>query len=168
MNSQARCKLDEKCEKCIFVGYSSQSKAYKLYNPVSGKIMVNRNVVFNEDASWNFNSGNKSSNIQLFPSDVIIDQKYGADQFLAGPSTTSSIAPATSPTLEEPSAEPTPLTRSTRDRKPNPNMLTIYVVFFLYLFQILFSLKMLKQRINGANLWKRSCWLFKRIKHGTW
>ena len=51
VNSQARCKLDEKCEKCIFVGYSSQSKAYKLYNPVSGKIMVNRNVVFNEDAA---------------------------------------------------------------------------------------------------------------------
>ena len=82
--------------------------------------MVNRNVVFNEDASWNFNSGNESSNIQLLPSDVIVDQEYGADQFLAGPSTTSSIVPAISPTLEEPSAEPTPLRRSTRDRKPNP------------------------------------------------
>ena len=64
--------------------------------------MVNRNIVFNEDASCNFNSGNESSNIQLLPSDVVVDQEYGADQFLAGPSTTSSIAPATSPTLEEP------------------------------------------------------------------
>ena len=54
---------------------------------------------------------NESSNIQLLPSDVVVDQEYGADQFLAGPSTTSSIAPATSPTLEEPSAEPTPLRR---------------------------------------------------------
>ena len=82
--------------------------------------MVNRNVLFKEDASWKFNLGNESSNIQLLPSDVIVDQEYGADQFLAGPSTTSSIVPATSPTLEEPSAEPTPLRRSTRDRKPNP------------------------------------------------
>uniref|UniRef100_A0A3Q7JBG4 Retrovirus-related Pol polyprotein from transposon TNT 1-94-like beta-barrel domain-containing protein n=1 Tax=Solanum lycopersicum TaxID=4081 RepID=A0A3Q7JBG4_SOLLC len=33
---------------------------------------------------------------------IMTSQEYGADQFLAGPSTTSSIAPATSPTLEEP------------------------------------------------------------------
>ena len=82
--------------------------------------MVNKNVVFNDDASCNFNSGNESSNIQLLPSDVIVDQEYRADQFLAGPSTTSSIVQATSPTLEEPSAEPTPLRKSTRDRKTNP------------------------------------------------
>lgn len=51
VNSQARQKLDEKSKKCIFVGYSTQSKAYKLYDPVSGKIMISRNVMFNEDAS---------------------------------------------------------------------------------------------------------------------
>jgi len=117
INSPARRKLDEKCEKCIFVGYSTQSKAYKLYNPVSGKITVNRNVVFNEDASWNFNSTNESSNIKLLPSDDIIDQEYVADPFLVGPSSTSSIAPTTSPIMEKPSAEPTPLRRSTIDRK---------------------------------------------------
>ena len=38
MYSQARYKLDEKSMKCIFVGYSTQSKAYKLYNPLSGKL----------------------------------------------------------------------------------------------------------------------------------
>uniref|UniRef100_A0A3Q7HCA8 Uncharacterized protein n=1 Tax=Solanum lycopersicum TaxID=4081 RepID=A0A3Q7HCA8_SOLLC len=51
---------------------------------------------------------------------IMTSQEYAADQFLASPSTTSSNAPATSPTLEEPSAEPTLLRRSTRDRKPNP------------------------------------------------
>ncbi|KAD7477788.1 hypothetical protein E3N88_00924 [Mikania micrantha] len=30
---QRRSKLDDKSEKCIFVGYSEQSKAYKLFNP---------------------------------------------------------------------------------------------------------------------------------------
>lgn len=29
-------KIDEKSEKCIFVGYCSQSQAYKLYKPISG------------------------------------------------------------------------------------------------------------------------------------
>ena len=31
---QVRQKLDEKSEKCIFIGYCTQSKAYKLYNPL--------------------------------------------------------------------------------------------------------------------------------------
>ncbi|RVW37270.1 Retrovirus-related Pol polyprotein from transposon TNT 1-94 [Vitis vinifera] len=52
IDSHNRSKLDEKSIKCIFIGYCSQSKGYKLYNPVSGKIIVSRNVVFDEKASW--------------------------------------------------------------------------------------------------------------------
>lgn len=47
----SRSKLDDKFVKCIFVDYSVQSKAYKLYNPVSGKVIISRNVLFNEEAS---------------------------------------------------------------------------------------------------------------------
>ena len=47
-------KFDKKPEKYIFVGYSSESKAYKLYNPVSGKLTISRDVVFNEAASWDW------------------------------------------------------------------------------------------------------------------
>lgn len=53
-------KLDEKSKKCIFVGYCTQSKAYRLYNPLSGKIIVSRNVVFNEDAKWDWTKFIKS------------------------------------------------------------------------------------------------------------
>ena len=53
VNSQYRHKLDEKSEKCILIGYSLQSKAYRLYNPVSGKVIINRNVMFDERTSWN-------------------------------------------------------------------------------------------------------------------
>nr|KYP39875.1 Retrovirus-related Pol polyprotein from transposon TNT 1-94 [Cajanus cajan] len=35
--NQLRKKLDDKGEKCIFIGYSTNSKAYKLYNPVTKK-----------------------------------------------------------------------------------------------------------------------------------
>ena len=48
---------------------------------MSGKIKVNKNVVFNEHASWNFYSTNESSDIQLLPSDDIVDQEYVADPF---------------------------------------------------------------------------------------
>ncbi|KAL6312715.1 hypothetical protein AAG906_024673 [Vitis piasezkii] len=40
IDSHNRSKLDEKSVKCIFIGYCSQSKGYKLYNLVSGKIIV--------------------------------------------------------------------------------------------------------------------------------
>nr|KYP46330.1 Retrovirus-related Pol polyprotein from transposon TNT 1-94 [Cajanus cajan] len=45
---QLRKKLDDKGEKCIFIGYNTNSKAYKLYNPVDNKsaIALCRNPVF--------------------------------------------------------------------------------------------------------------------------
>ena len=33
-------KLDNHGEKCIFIGYSEESKAYKLYNPLTKKLVV--------------------------------------------------------------------------------------------------------------------------------
>jgi hypothetical protein len=43
---QTRSKLDDKSEKCIFIGYDEQSKAYKLFNPIIKKVIVSRDVVF--------------------------------------------------------------------------------------------------------------------------
>ena len=48
-----RGKLDDKSEKCVFISYSEQSKAYKLYNPVTKKTIISRDVVFKEQESWN-------------------------------------------------------------------------------------------------------------------
>ena len=41
---ELRKNLDIKGEKCIFVGYSDESKAYKLYNPSTKKVIINRDV----------------------------------------------------------------------------------------------------------------------------
>ena len=41
-------KLDNKVEKCIFVGCKDGIKGYKLWNPVTRKIVYNRDVVFRE------------------------------------------------------------------------------------------------------------------------
>ena len=48
VHSHSRRKLDEKSNKCIFIGYSNESKAYKLYNLMSGKVIINRDVIFDE------------------------------------------------------------------------------------------------------------------------
>ncbi|TYK16550.1 Retrovirus-related Pol polyprotein from transposon TNT 1-94 [Cucumis melo var. makuwa] len=52
---QKRTKLDDKGEKCIFLGVGDQSKAYKLYNPYTKKIIINRDVVFDKEIflQWN-------------------------------------------------------------------------------------------------------------------
>lgn len=49
---EKRHKLDDKSEKCIFTGYSEESKAYRLYNPVTKKIVISRDMEFLEDKSW--------------------------------------------------------------------------------------------------------------------
>jgi hypothetical protein len=40
--------LEPKAVKCIFLGYGSEVKAYKLWNPETKRILMSRNVVFNE------------------------------------------------------------------------------------------------------------------------
>ncbi|XP_074342697.1 uncharacterized protein LOC141680342 [Apium graveolens] len=47
-----RSKLDDKSEKCIFIGYSERSKAYKLYNPVTKKVVISRDVRFDENSAF--------------------------------------------------------------------------------------------------------------------
>ena len=49
---QKRKKLDEKGEKCIFLGVSEMSKAYKLYNPITKKIVISRDIIFDEGSFW--------------------------------------------------------------------------------------------------------------------
>ncbi|CAL8138496.1 unnamed protein product [Prunus armeniaca] len=50
--SQKREKFDEKGEKYIFVGYSDQSKAYKLIDPRTNSLVISRDVIFDELKAW--------------------------------------------------------------------------------------------------------------------
>ena len=51
---EVRHKLDEASEKCIFVGYSSKSKGYKLFSLKRNKVIVCRDVIFDEKAFWDW------------------------------------------------------------------------------------------------------------------
>ncbi|CAL9016687.1 unnamed protein product [Prunus brigantina] len=49
-----RSKLDDKSYKCVLLGYSDESKAYRLFDPITKKIVISRDVVFDEGESWNW------------------------------------------------------------------------------------------------------------------
>ena len=65
-----RSKLDDKGEKCIFLGVSDQSKAYKLYNPTTKKIIISRDVVFYEERFWENNIDETNQNLANFDEEL--------------------------------------------------------------------------------------------------
>ncbi|GKV37173.1 hypothetical protein SLEP1_g45232 [Rubroshorea leprosula] len=50
-------KLDEKAEIGIFIGYATQAKGYKVYDLISKKVNVHKDVVFDKSAHWNWDAG---------------------------------------------------------------------------------------------------------------
>jgi len=49
-----RTKLEDKSFSCVLLGVSKESKAYRLYDPISKRIVVSRDVKFEEDKCWDW------------------------------------------------------------------------------------------------------------------
>ncbi|XP_073113605.1 uncharacterized protein [Elaeis guineensis] len=47
---EKRTKLDRNSRRCIFLGYAKGVKGYRLWDPTTHKIVVSRDVVFNEES----------------------------------------------------------------------------------------------------------------------
>ncbi|CAL8086915.1 unnamed protein product [Prunus armeniaca] len=67
---ETRTKLDDKSMKCIFLGVSEESKAFRLYNPVTKKIIVSRDVQFDESKTWDWSSTNQPKSLTYFEEDT--------------------------------------------------------------------------------------------------
>ncbi|XP_016649728.1 PREDICTED: uncharacterized protein LOC107881140 [Prunus mume] len=89
---EKRKKLDDKGEKCVFLGISEISKAYKLFNPASKKIIISRDVVFDEEKTWNW-----SDDVSLQQQNILVNfddsvEQQQPQQCISAP--TSSVVPA--------------------------------------------------------------------------
>ncbi|CAJ2653663.1 unnamed protein product [Trifolium pratense] len=65
-----RKKLDPKSVKCVHLGVSEELKAYKLYDPVQKKIIISRDVVFDEKQGWKWNETSDKKEIELIDNDA--------------------------------------------------------------------------------------------------
>lgn len=84
---EKRTKLDDKSEKFVFIGYDSRSKGYKLYNPSNGKIVISRDVEFDEESEWDWS--NLEEDYDFFP---FLEEEEQGDEVLEQP-----ISPPPSP-----------------------------------------------------------------------
>jgi len=84
-------KLADRSIPRVFLGYEPGSKAYRVYDPVNKKLMVSRDVIFDEKKSWNWGEkGTRESSAEpffseLYPDEVTVaDPAIGADA-VSGP-----------------------------------------------------------------------------------
>ena len=50
--TQLRHKLEPKSMKGVFVGYATCEKGYRIFDPISKKLTLSRDVTFDEDGAW--------------------------------------------------------------------------------------------------------------------
>ncbi|GJZ58551.1 retrovirus-related pol polyprotein from transposon TNT 1-94 [Tanacetum coccineum] len=108
--SQKRSKLDDRSEKHVFVCYDKHSKGYKLYNPVTRKVVVSRDVEFEEEGSWDW-SIEENERYDFLP---MIDEEETGE---SGDEVQQPESPTPTPTQDLPlsSSEGEPKTRSLQE-----------------------------------------------------
>lgn len=74
---QKRSKLDSKSKKCVLLGVSDESKAYRLYDPATKKIIISNDVLFEEEESWDW--GRTDEELKL---DVLEDDKESNEEHI--------------------------------------------------------------------------------------
>ncbi|KAI5335964.1 hypothetical protein L3X38_026098 [Prunus dulcis] len=58
--TELRHKLDPKSTKGVFVGYATCEKGYRVFDPVSNKLFMSRDVTFDEENAWHWTDNNGS------------------------------------------------------------------------------------------------------------
>jgi hypothetical protein len=87
-------KLEDRGRKMIFICYESGSKAYRAYDPITKRVHVTRDVVFDEQAQWDWGLGSDNGK-----------PGSGDDVFTVEYDTTGHVPPTMDGTDEAPTEE---------------------------------------------------------------
>ncbi|KAJ7978961.1 Retrovirus-related Pol polyprotein from transposon TNT 1-94 [Quillaja saponaria] len=120
---QERSKLDDRSVKYVFIGYDSNSKGYKLYNPRNGKIIVSRDVEFNEDETWDWDV-QEEENYNFFP-------YFEEEQDIEAPLEAITLPSSPTPSSEKSSSEGSLKTKSLLDLYENTEVIEDVNLFCL-------------------------------------
>jgi hypothetical protein len=122
-------KLDDRSKPMVMVDYEPGGKAYRLYNPATKRVLVSRDVVFDEGRRWNWDGSDAADG-----KDVEFTVEYSHEATPArfipiSPSPASPVQPASSSTPSTPSPDvPTPPTWSASSSvTPAPAVLARFV-----------------------------------------
>ena len=66
-----RTKLDNRSVKCIFLGVSEESKGYRLFNSITERVIVSRDVIFEEEKQCDWD--------ESFEEQILMDLEWGDD-----------------------------------------------------------------------------------------
>lgn len=79
---QKRVKLDDRSHRCILLGVSEESKAYRLYDPATKKIIISRDVIFEEGGKWdwNLNAAELKHNVLAWGDDEVVTEESEVDE----------------------------------------------------------------------------------------
>jgi hypothetical protein len=154
-----RKKLDDRGEKYIFIGYSETSKAYKVYNPITNKVMVSRDVIFNKNEAWTWSKNEANEN-------VLVEESEEGQQQQEQPNT---------PTFEASSSNDSENLSSRRIRTlEDIHMRTQQIdgdetnLFFVSIWILNpLTLMMLCRMIIGGLSWRKRFEQLRKIAHGS-
>ena len=59
--AQQRTKPKDRSKKYVFIGYNEKTKAYRLFNHITKKVIMSRDVQIDEESKWKWNKSEKES-----------------------------------------------------------------------------------------------------------
>lgn len=76
-------KLDDRSKALVYFGVEEGSKAHRLFDPITNKIIVSRDVVFEESAVWRWGSADADENSVEF----VVENEADLENFSVGGNT---------------------------------------------------------------------------------
>lgn len=76
--TELRLKLEPNSVKGVFAGYATSEKGYRVYDPISKKLTLSRDIIFDEESSWNW-SEHSNKAVALFRNEIQDEHSFGVE-----------------------------------------------------------------------------------------